>query len=102
MKVYYTQRAQGSQGGLLISEATCVSPTAHGYPDTPGIYTEGQTEAWKPIVRAVHENSGIIVCQLWHVGRTSHPGEWVLQKMAGSHTKALPQAEEADQAVPCH
>eukprot|EP00891_Asterochloris_glomerata_P000654 jgi/Astpho2/654/e_gw1.00013.80.1_t len=75
MKVYYTQRAQGSQGGLLISEATCVSPTAHGYPDTPGIYTEGQTEAWKPIVRAVHENGGIIVCQLWHAGRTSHP-DW--------------------------
>ncbi|KAM0847203.1 hypothetical protein ACQ4PT_055162 [Festuca glaucescens] len=35
--LYYSQRA--STGGLLITEATGVSDTAQGYPDTPGIWT---------------------------------------------------------------
>ncbi|KNA15893.1 hypothetical protein SOVF_094220 isoform B [Spinacia oleracea] len=50
--LYYSQRT--SNGGLLISEATGVSVTAQGYPDTPGIWNREQVEAWKPIVDAVH------------------------------------------------
>ncbi|CAL9002469.1 unnamed protein product [Prunus brigantina] len=50
--LYYSQRT--SNGGLLIAEATGVSDTAQGYPDTPGIWTKEQVEAWKPIVDAVH------------------------------------------------
>uniref|UniRef100_A0A1D1YS66 Putative 12-oxophytodienoate reductase 4 n=1 Tax=Anthurium amnicola TaxID=1678845 RepID=A0A1D1YS66_9ARAE len=68
--LYYSQRA--SKGGLLITEATGVSDTAQGYTDTPGIWTKGQVEAWKPIVDAVHEKGGIFFCQLWHVGRVSN------------------------------
>lgn len=68
--LYYSQRA--SPGGLLIAEATGVSPTAQGYPNTPGIWSEEQVEAWKPIVNAVHDKGGVFFCQIWHTGRASH------------------------------
>uniref|UniRef100_A0A8I6Z2J9 NADH:flavin oxidoreductase/NADH oxidase N-terminal domain-containing protein n=1 Tax=Hordeum vulgare subsp. vulgare TaxID=112509 RepID=A0A8I6Z2J9_HORVV len=67
--VYYSQRA--TKGGLLISEATGVSPTAQGYPETPGIWTQQQVDAWKPIVDAVHRKGALFFCQIWHVGRVS-------------------------------
>ncbi|KAK9095851.1 hypothetical protein Sjap_021348 [Stephania japonica] len=70
--LYYSQRT--SKGGLLITEATGVSDTAQGYPDTPGIWTKEQVEAWKPIVDAVHAKGGIFFCQIWHVGRVSNYG----------------------------
>ncbi|KAK9989708.1 hypothetical protein SO802_029947 [Lithocarpus litseifolius] len=70
--LYYSQRA--SKGGLLIAEATGVSDTAQGYPNTPGIWTKEQVEAWKPIVDAVHAKGGIFFCQIWHVGRVSNQG----------------------------
>lgn len=68
--LYYSQRT--TNGGFLITEATGVSDTAQGYPDTPGIWTKDQVEAWKPIVKAVHDKGGIFFCQLWHVGRVSN------------------------------
>ncbi|XP_050378495.1 putative 12-oxophytodienoate reductase 11 [Argentina anserina] len=70
--LYYSQRT--SKGGLLITEATGVSDTAQRYPDTPGIWTKEQVEAWKPIVNAVHAKGGIFFCQIWHVGRVSNSG----------------------------
>ncbi|KAK3200340.1 hypothetical protein Dsin_023755 [Dipteronia sinensis] len=68
--LYYSQRT--TKGGLLITEATGVSDTAQGYPQTPGIWTKEQVEAWKPIVDAVHAKGGIFFCQIWHVGRVSN------------------------------
>ena len=68
-KTYYAQRASA---GLIITEATQISPLGMGYPGTPGIYTAEQTAAWKEIVTAVHAKGGSIVAQLWHVGRISH------------------------------
>ncbi|XP_061945197.1 putative 12-oxophytodienoate reductase 11 [Populus nigra] len=68
--LYYSQRT--TEGGLLIAEATGVSDTAQGYPNTPGIWTKEQVEAWKPIVDAVHAKGGIFFCQIWHVGRVSN------------------------------
>ncbi|KAJ3675331.1 hypothetical protein LUZ60_004373 [Juncus effusus] len=68
-KLYYAQRA--TPGGLLISEATGVSETAQGYKHSPGIWTQEQVEAWKPIVDSVHAKGGIFFCQIWHVGRAS-------------------------------
>ncbi|XP_066370513.1 12-oxophytodienoate reductase 1-like [Miscanthus floridulus] len=68
--VYYSQRA--TKGGLLIAEATGVSATAQWwYPETPGIWTQEQVEAWKPIVDAVHRKGAFFFCQIWHVGRVS-------------------------------
>ncbi|KAJ3681422.1 hypothetical protein LUZ60_015911 [Juncus effusus] len=68
--LYYSQRT--TKRGLLITEATGVSNTAQGYPETPGIWTKEHVGAWKPIVSAVHEKGGIFFCQIWHVGRLSN------------------------------
>ena len=67
---YYAQRA--TKGGLLIAEATQVSPQGQGYPATPGIHSDAQVEGWKMVTDAVHAKGGLIVLQFWHVGRTSH------------------------------
>ena len=67
---YYRQRASA---GLILSEATSVDPMGVGYPDTPGIWSDEQVEGWKPITEAVHKEGGIILLQLWHVGRVSDP-----------------------------
>lgn len=66
---YYRQRATA---GLLITEATNISPEGKGYIQTPGIFTDGQVAAWKKVTDAVHAEGGKIVVQLWHVGRISH------------------------------
>ena len=70
MAQYYAQRASA---GLILSEATSVSPQGVGYPDTPGIWSEAQVEGWKRVTAAVHAAGGRILLQLWHVGRVSHP-----------------------------
>lgn len=70
MAEYYTQRASA---GMIISEATAVTPQGVGYADTPGIWSEEQVEGWKHITKAVHDTGGLIVLQLWHVGRISAP-----------------------------
>ncbi|WP_181449426.1 alkene reductase [Azospirillum thermophilum] len=67
---YYAQRASA---GLIITEATQVSPTGQGYPNTPGIHTDAQTLGWRDVAEAVHAAGGRIAAQLWHVGRVSHP-----------------------------
>lgn len=66
---YYAQRASA---GLLIAEATQVSPQAQGYQDTPGAYTAEQIAGWRKVTEAVHDRGGRIFLQLWHVGRISH------------------------------
>jgi N-ethylmaleimide reductase len=68
--LYYAQRASA---GLIIAEATQVSPEAQGYISTPGIHTAEQVEGWKRVTTAVHCACGHIFLQLWHVGRISHP-----------------------------
>lgn len=68
-QTYYRQRASA---GLIVSEATQISPIGKGYKDTPGIHTEAQADAWRDVVGAVHAGGGRIFCQLWHVGRISH------------------------------
>ncbi|MCC7005611.1 MAG: alkene reductase [Ottowia sp.] len=67
---YYAQRASA---GLIITEATNISAQARGYAYTPGIYNEAQVAGWRQVTDAVHAQGGLIVCQLWHVGRISHP-----------------------------
>jgi N-ethylmaleimide reductase len=67
---YYAQR---SSAGLIISEATQISPQGKGYAFTPGIYSDDQVEGWSVSTNAVHDKGGHIFAQLWHVGRISHP-----------------------------
>ncbi|ONK73022.1 uncharacterized protein A4U43_C04F26290 [Asparagus officinalis] len=90
--LYYSQRT--TEGGLLITEATGVSDTAQGvtmYPETPGIWTNEQVEAWKPIVKAVHDKGGIFFCQLWHVGRVFNVGQPNGRVPIGCSDKAIQQ-----------
>lgn len=70
MRDYYVQRAGA---GMILTEATAVTPMGVGYPDTPGIWNEAQVAGWRMITDAVHEAGGLIVLQLWHVGRISDP-----------------------------
>jgi len=70
MRDYYVQRATA---GLILSEATSVSPMGVGYPNTPGIWSPEQTAGWKQITTAVHAAGGKMFLQLWHVGRVSDP-----------------------------
>ena len=70
MAEYYAQRASS---GLIISEATVISEEANGYRNTPGLFTDAQVQGWKKVTEAVHAQEGLIVAQLWHVGRVSDP-----------------------------
>ena len=70
MGEYYVQRASA---GLIISEATAVTPMGVGYPNTPGIWSPEQTQGWKQITAGVHAAGGKMFLQLWHVGRISDP-----------------------------
>jgi 2,4-dienoyl-CoA reductase-like NADH-dependent reductase (Old Yellow Enzyme family) len=67
---YYAARADA---GLIVSEATTVTPEGYGFPYSPGIWSPEQVAAWGPITAAVHAAGGRIVCQLWHHGRLAHP-----------------------------
>jgi N-ethylmaleimide reductase len=68
--LYYAQRASA---GLIIAEATQISPDGQGYISTPGIHSKEQIEGWKCVTKAVHISGPPMVLQLWHVGRISHP-----------------------------
>jgi len=67
---YYRQRASA---GLIITEGSQVSPEGQGYPNTPGIHSDQQVDAWRKVTDAVHAAGAKIALQLWHVGRISHP-----------------------------
>src|SRR3954466_15998760 len=70
MAEYYGQRASA---GLIMTEATVVTPMGIGYADTPGIWSDEQVQGWKLSTAAVHDRGGRIFSQLWHVGRIPHP-----------------------------
>jgi N-ethylmaleimide reductase len=68
--IYYAQR---SSAGLIISEATQVSPEGIGYPATPGIHNAEQVNGWRDVNDAIHAQGGRLFVQLWYCGRISHP-----------------------------
>ena len=70
MAEYYGQRADA---GLIISEATAISPQGYGWLGAPGIWSDAQAEGWKKVTSAIHAKGGKIFLQLWHMGRVSHP-----------------------------
>ena len=82
---YYRQRAGA---GLIISEATGISREGLGWPNAPGLWTEAQTEAWKPVTEAVHQAGGRIVAQLWHMGRLSRPDTSGMQSISSAAVRA--------------
>lgn len=66
---YYRQRASA---GFMVTEGTQIEPRGQGYAWTPGIHSEAQIAGWRKVTDAVHQQGGVIFCQLWHVGRVSH------------------------------
>jgi N-ethylmaleimide reductase len=67
---YYAQRATA---GLIVTEATAISPDGFGWADTPGLWTQEQVHGWRRVTDAVHAAGGRIIAQLWHLGAMSHP-----------------------------
>ena len=107
---YYAQR---SSAGLLITEGTTISEEADGWNESPGIYTDEMTEAWKETTNAVHEKGGVIFLQLWHTGRASHSSfhggklsvapspikisDGEIHTPTGKHPYEVPRAPEASE-----
>ncbi|KQP75768.1 alkene reductase [Methylobacterium sp. Leaf111] len=89
MVEYYRQRASA---GLILTEATGISQEGLGWPFAPGIWSDEQVEAWKPVVKAVHDAGGKIVCQLWHMGRIVHPDFLGGQKPISASATTAPDA----------
>jgi len=90
---YYTQRAGA---GLIITEATGISQEGLGWPYAPGLWTDAQVEAWKPVTAAVHAAGGRIFAQLWHMGRIVHSSLGGGQPVSSSATTAPGQAHTYD------
>lgn len=89
MVEYYTQRAGA---GLIISEATGISREGLGWPFAPGLWTDAQVAAWKPVTDSVHAAGGRIVAQLWHMGRQVHSSVIGTQPVSSSATATAGQA----------
>ncbi|WP_459555306.1 alkene reductase [Lacunimicrobium album] len=109
MAEYYTQRASA---GLIISEATAISPQGYGWPNAPGVYTPEMVEGWKQVTKSVHDAGGHIFLQLWHMGRQSHSsfhnGELPVSASAiavnddGAHTLEGKKPREVPRALETH
>ncbi len=93
MADYYAQRAGA---GVIISEATGISREGLGWPYAPGLWSDEQVEAWKPVVQAVHDAGGRIVAQLWHMGRQVHSSVIGAQPVSSSATRTDGQAHTYD------
>jgi len=103
MAEYYAQRASA---GLIITEATQISPQGQGYQDTPGIHSPEQIAGWKQVTGLVHAEGGRIFVQLWHVGRVSHNslqpdgGKPVAPSAIRAKTKTFVNGEFVDVSEP--
>ncbi|NEC35926.1 alkene reductase [Streptomyces rubrogriseus] len=69
MATYYAQRATA---GLIVSEGVHPNEVGQSNPGTPGLHTDEQVAAWRPVTAAVHTNGGRIFAQIMHGGRVSH------------------------------
>ena len=97
MADYYRQRASA---GLIISEATGISRQGLGWPFAPGLWSDEQVEAWKPVTAAVHDAGGRIFAQLWHMGRMAHSSVTGQQPVAPSPIAAPGMAHTYDGKQP--
>lgn len=97
MAEYYAQRASA---GLIIGEATGISRQAVGWPYAPGLWSAEQVKAWKPITKAVHDKGGLIIAQLWHMGRMAHSAVTGRQPVSSSATAMPGEAHTYDGKKP--
>lgn len=102
MAEYYAQRASA---GLIIGEATGISSQGLGWIYAPGLWSDEQTAAWKPVTQAVHRNGGLIIAQLWHMGRMAHSavtGERYHQARRPCRGKRIPMMAKSRLKLPAH
>ena len=97
MADYYRQRASA---GLIISEGTGISQQGLGWPYAPGLWSDEQVAAWRPVTAAVHEAGGRIVTQLWHMGRAVHSSVTGEQPVSASATATPGEAHTYDGKKP--
>jgi len=101
MADYYARRANT---GLIISEATVISPLAQGYPNTPGLFNAAQVAGWKQVTDKVHKQGGKIFAQIWHTGHVSHPiylhGELPIAPSEVALTGRVPRTEDLQYGMP--
>ncbi|MDI1294583.1 MAG: alkene reductase [bacterium] len=97
MADYYAQRASA---GLIISEATGISRQGLGWPYAPGLWSDEQVAAWRPMTQAVHDKGGRIVAQLWHMGRQVHSSVTGEQPVSSSATATAGDAHTYDGKKP--
>ena len=90
---YYRQRAGA---GLIITEGTGISHEGLGWPNAPGLWSDAQVEAWKPVTAAVHAAGGRIVTQIWHLGRLARKDVTGNAPFSSSATTAPPRAPGLD------
>jgi N-ethylmaleimide reductase len=81
--------AQRATAGLIVSEGVQPSAIGQSNPGTPGLHTDEQVEAWRPVTAAVHANGGRIFAQLMHGGRVSHSDTTGLQPVGPSAVPAV-------------
>jgi N-ethylmaleimide reductase len=78
MATYYAQRASA---GLIVTEGIQPSIVGQGYPDTPGLHSAEQVDAWRTVTDRVHREGGVIFAQLMHSGRIGNadllPGDLI-------------------------
>ncbi|MER6164506.1 alkene reductase [Streptomyces violaceorubidus] len=86
MATYYAQRATA---GLIVSEGVQPSPVGQSNPGTPGLHTDEQVAAWRPVTAAVHANGGRIFAQIMHGGRVSHPDTTGMRPVGPSAVAAV-------------
>lgn len=97
METYYSQRAGA---GLILTEATGISQQGLGWPYAPGLWSDEQVDAWKPVTGAVHDAGGRIFAQLWHMGRVVHSSLGGGQPVSASATTAPHKAHTYDGRQP--
>lgn len=84
---YYTRFAEGGFGLIITEGAYPDLAHSQAYENQPGIASEEQAAAWKPVVDAVHRAGGRIICQLMHAGALVQYNRFVREAIAPSAVK---------------
>jgi len=66
--VHLAQFASGG-AGMVIAEATAVTPEGRISPEDVGIWNDAQRDAWRPIAEAIRARGAVPGIQLAHAGR---------------------------------
>ncbi|MCE5233024.1 MAG: NADH:flavin oxidoreductase/NADH oxidase [Mizugakiibacter sp.] len=102
--VHLGSRAVGG-AGLVLTEATAVTPAGRISPGDTGIWNDAQAEAWRPIARFIADQGAVPGIQLAHAGRkasTDAPwrGGGPLDAAQGGWTPVAPTALPYDAGYP--